>query len=83
MSKISINQISATFGPSGVMLFGLGSDNKVYVWSASNNGQWLPNWQPPAPEVKGHEPFVSAEKGAAARAARRAAGKPMKKKGKK
>ncbi len=58
---IHITQISATFSPSGPMLFGLGSDGRVYLWSAANNGQWLPNWNPPAPQVQG-EPMTTPKK---------------------
>lgn len=53
MSKISILSITATITAQGPMLFGLGSDGKVYLWSSKNNGEWLPNWTPPAPQVVG------------------------------
>ena len=49
--KIQILQITAGLTPQGSMLFGLGSDGKIYVWSSKDNGQWLPNWTAPAPEV--------------------------------
>lgn len=41
---MKILSISTGFDPQrGPMLFGLGDDNKVYLWDA-NIGGWRPNW---------------------------------------
>lgn len=67
---MKILSISTGFDPQrGVLLFGLGDDNKVYLWDATIGG-WRPNWFEQKPLMAANAP----ERERAA-AARKAAGK--------
>lgn len=62
----SISSLDTGFNQNGtpnITIFGLGDDDRVYMWSFEA-GQWVPNWKPPQPIAGPRKP-----------SSRRAAGK--------
>lgn len=55
MSKpVKITSISTGLTQNGSIVFGLGDDGRVYMWTANEGGKWLPNWNVEAPAVEGN-----------------------------
>ncbi len=68
MTEVTVIQIAPVLNQATGQynIFGLGTDSRVYAWSATT-GQWVPNWQRPAPIAQPQAPATTKTKKVAAK----------------